>query len=241
MYSLDGAMHNNGYDGMQFPMPFPDALQEFKVEVSGFSAAGTRGSGGQVNAVTKSGTNQIHGNLFEFLRNYDFNARNFFALQRDTLKRNQYGGTLGGPIVRNRFFFFGGYQGTNTRSDGTPTIAFVPTSAMLAGDFRTFASPACNAGRQINLATPFSRNQINPALYNPIALAIVAKLPKSQNECGAVMYGIVQRQDEQQYVTKVDYQRSASHSRCIRTRPPVCTFPAIRAFQHPARSIENGV
>src|SRR6266852_4394212 len=72
MYSLDGAMHNNGYDGTQFPMPFPDALQEFKVEVSGFSAAGgTRGSGGQVNAVTKSGTNELHGNLFEFMRNYD--------------------------------------------------------------------------------------------------------------------------------------------------------------------------
>jgi len=93
MYSLDGAMHNNGYDGTQFPMPFPDALQEFKVEASGFSAAGgTRGSGGQVTAVTRSGTNELHGNLFEFLRNYDFNARNFFALQRDSLKRNQFGG-----------------------------------------------------------------------------------------------------------------------------------------------------
>src|SRR5712691_9502580 len=169
MYSLDGAMHNNGYDGTQFPMPFPDALQEFKVEVSGFSAAGgTRGSGGQVNAVTKSGTNELHGNLFEFLRNYDFNARNFFALQRDTLKRNQFGGTLGGPVARNKLFFFGGYQGTKTRSDGNPTIAFVPTTAMLAGDFRTFASPACNAGRQVNLGAPFVGNQINPALYSTI-------------------------------------------------------------------------
>jgi hypothetical protein len=230
MYSLDGAMHNNGYDGTQFPMPFPDALQEFKVEASGFSAAGTRGSGGQVNAVTKSGTNEFHGNLFEFVRNYDFNARNFFALQRDTLKRNQYGGTLGGPIVRNKLFFFGGYQGTNTRSDGAPTIGFVPTSAMLAGDFRAFSSPSCNAGRQINLSAPFSGNQINPALYNPIALAIAAKLPKAQNDCGSVTYGIVQRQDEQQVVSKVDYQRSASHSLFGRYIATTLVFPDPYAF-----------
>src|SRR5262249_31741821 len=136
MYSLDGAMHNDPYEGAQMPMPFPDALQEFKVDASGFSAAGgTRGSGGQVNAVTKSGTNQFHGNVFEFVRNYGFNARNFFALQRDTLKRNQFGGTLGGPIIQNKLFFFGGYQGTETRADGSPIVSFVPTAAMMAGDF----------------------------------------------------------------------------------------------------------
>src|SRR5437762_4916682 len=107
MYALDGAMHNNGYDGTSMPMPFPDALQEFKVEASGMGAAGgTRGSGGQVNAVTKSGTNEFHGNAFEFVRNYAFNARNFFALKRDNLKRNQFGGTLGGPFSRNKLFFF---------------------------------------------------------------------------------------------------------------------------------------
>src|SRR5438132_5935621 len=76
MYALDGAMHNNAYDGSEMPFPFPDALQEFKVEASGTGASGaSRGSGGQVNAVTKSGTNQLHGNAFEFVRNYAFNAR----------------------------------------------------------------------------------------------------------------------------------------------------------------------
>ena len=226
MYSLDGAMHNNGYDGSQFPMPFPDALQEFKVEASGFSAAGgTRGSGGQVNAVTKSGTNAFHGNLFEFVRNYDFNARNFFALQRDSLKRNQYGGTVGGPLVRNKLFFFGGYQGTKTRSDGSPTIAFVPTAAMLAGDFRTFASPACNAGRQINLAAPFVNNQIDPALYSPIALRMAATLPRAQDSCGKVTYGIAERRDELQVVTKFDYQRSSSHSIFGRYMATTMKFP----------------
>src|ERR1051325_5396777 len=135
MYSLDGAMHNDPYQGAQMPLPFPDALQEFKVEASGSSAAGgTRGSGGQVNAVTKSGTNEFHGDLFEFVRNYQFNARNFFATNRDTLKRNQFGGTIGGPIRKNKLFFFGGIQGTRTRSDPSDTTMFIPTAAMVSGD-----------------------------------------------------------------------------------------------------------
>src|SRR5213078_2256116 len=154
-YTLDGAMHVDPYEGANHPMPFPDALQEFKVETGGISAGGGMRSGGAINAVTKSGTNQIHGDLFEFVRNYMFNARNYFATKRDSLKRNQYGGTLGGPIVGNKLFFFGGYQGTTTRSDPGTTFAFVPTAAMLAGDLRTFASPACNAGRQFNLGAPF--------------------------------------------------------------------------------------
>src|SRR5438552_363356 len=167
MYSLDGAMHNNGYDGTQMPFPFPDALQEFRVEISGMGAAGgTRGSGGQVNAVTKSGTNEFHGDLFEFVRNYKFNARNFFATQRDTLKRNQYGGTLGGPISKNKLFFFTGYQGTKTRSDPGNSIGYVPTPAMTNGDFTTFASPACNSGRQITLKAPFTNNRMDPSLFS---------------------------------------------------------------------------
>ena len=72
-------------------------------------------SAGTVNAVTKSGGNEFHGNLFEFVRNGALNARNAFASDRDTLKRNQYGGTFGGPIVKNKLFFFGAYQGTKIR------------------------------------------------------------------------------------------------------------------------------
>src|ERR1700739_4387944 len=91
-----------------------------------------------VNAVTKSGTNQFHGDLFEFLRNGDLNARDFFATRRDTLKRNQFGGTIGGPILKNKLFFFGGLQRTSQRSDPVQNIAFVPTAAMVAGDFSTY-------------------------------------------------------------------------------------------------------
>ena len=213
MYSLDGALHNNVYDGSQMPMPFPDALQEFKVDASGMSAAGgTRGSGGQVNAVTKSGTNEFHGSAFEFVRNYKFNARNFFALTRDSLKRNQFGGTLGGPIVKNKLFFFGGYQGTTTRTDPGDTIRYVPTAAMRAGDWTAFTSPACNAGRQIALRAPFVNNRIDPALYSRPAINIAAKLPQPQDECGKITFGLIQKRNEIQAVGKVDYQWSDKHS-----------------------------
>jgi Carboxypeptidase regulatory-like domain len=211
-YSLDGAMHSDPYSGSNHPMPFPDALQEFKVEAGGSAANTGMRSGGAVNAVTKSGTNEYHGDLFEFVRNYKFNARNFFALKRDSLKRNQYGGTLGGPILKNKLFFFGGYQGTKTRSDPGTTISFVPTAAMLAGDFTTFASPACNAGRQITLRAPFVNNQISPTLYSKVALNVAAKLPQAQDDCGRITYGIVNKLNEYQAVGKIDYQWNAKHS-----------------------------
>src|SRR5215813_8431961 len=114
-------------------MPFPDALEEFKVETSSSGAQTGMKSSGSVSIVTKSGTNDFHGDLFEFVRNGMFNARNAFAARRDSLKRNQFGGTLGGAIIQNKLFFFGGYQGTTIRQDPSDLIQFVPTPAMLAG------------------------------------------------------------------------------------------------------------
>ena len=107
-YTLDGSMHNDVYTNSTLPLPFPDALQEFKVETSALPAQYGMHSGAAVNAVTKSGTNQYHGDLFEFVRNYKFNAKQRFAAARDSLKRNQWGGTIGGPILRNKLFFFAG-------------------------------------------------------------------------------------------------------------------------------------
>src|SRR5436309_8142811 len=89
-YTLDGASHNNPFDNGYLSMPFPDALQEFKVETGATGAQNGVKSSGSVSLVTKSGTNEFHGNLFEFVRNGKFNARNAFATKRDTIKRNQY-------------------------------------------------------------------------------------------------------------------------------------------------------
>ena len=128
-YLLDGGMHNDVMNSLNLPLPFPDALQEFKVESNALPAEYGLHASAAINAVTKSGTNQLHGDAFEFFRNGDLNARDFFAPTRDTLKRNQYGGTLGGPIKKNKLFIFGGYQGTIIKSNPPQTIALVPTPA----------------------------------------------------------------------------------------------------------------
>ena len=211
-YKLDGADHNNPYQGSYLSMPFPDAMQEFKVETSATSAKQGGKSAGEVSLVTKSGTNEFHGDVFEFVRNGIFNARNAFAPTRDTLKRNQYGGTIGGPVMKNKLFFFQGFQGTKNRSTPPELFAYVPTAAMLAGDFRAIASPACQSARQITLATPFVNNQIDPKSFSAPAVKFASFLPKTDDPCGKVFYSSPTIDDWTNWITRVDYQMTANHS-----------------------------
>ncbi|HJT87411.1 MAG TPA: carboxypeptidase regulatory-like domain-containing protein, partial [Bryobacteraceae bacterium] len=208
-YYMDGAVYGGG---LNLPFPFPDALEEFKVEAASLSAANGIHEGAAVTAVTKSGTNSFHGDVFEFLRNGDLNARNFFAAQRDTLKRNTYGGVIGGPIKKNKLFFFFGYQANKLRSDPVATTAFVPTAQMLAGDWTAYASPACNGGKQLNLPAPFAANRISPALYSPAALKIASHLPATADPCGKTLFGAVTKSNDQQFLGRVDYQISPRHT-----------------------------
>src|SRR5215467_6264306 len=154
-YLLDGGDHNDTHSNVNLPFPFPDALQEFSVQTNGVSARYGLHPYAVVNAVTKSGTNQIHGDLFEFVRNGAFNARNFFAASQDTLRRNQFGGTVGGPIRKNKLFLFGGFQATRTRTAPPQTTSFVPTQDVLNGDFSTIESAACQtSGKPVSLVDP---------------------------------------------------------------------------------------
>jgi hypothetical protein len=207
-YALDGVIHQDPYNNLSLPLPFPDALQEFKVETSAIPAQFGYHSTATVNAVTKSGTNQFHGDLFEFLRNGDLNARDFFALKRDTLKRNQFGGTIGGPIKKDKLFFFAGYQRTSLRSDGVQNTAFVPTPAMMQGDFSTIASPLCNNGKQITLssAAGFTNNQIPVTSLDKVAVNIAKTIPAPTDACGRTLYGQVANQDEDLVAARMDYQ-----------------------------------
>ena len=218
-YLLDGAMHNNPQNNLNLPLPFPDALQEFSVATSGLSAQNGVHAGASVNAVTRSGTNAYHGNAFEFVRDKRFNATEVFAAlgpdgrrRDDGLRRNQYGGTLGGPIVRDRLFFFGGYQGTMLRQTPTDLTARVPTAAMLAGDFSAFASPACNGGRQIALRAPFVNNRIDPSLFSPAAVNLAKRLPSSTDPCGEITYSRTLDNDEWQAVSRIDLQAGGNNS-----------------------------
>ena len=240
-YMLDGATHNNPYDNLNLPLPFPDALQEFRLETSSTTASNGVHSSASVNAVTKSGTNSFHGDLFEFVRNHNFNATNRFNAVNattgkradDGLSRHQYGGTFGGPLKTDRLFFFGGFQGTRLRETPADLFAFVPTAAMLAGDFTQYASPACTGtAAGATLRGPFVGNRIDPARFSPAALQIASHLPTTTDPCGRFNYSRSRPQDEQQYIGKVDLQLTPNHSvfgRVIETRvkwtPPLQLQP----------------
>jgi Carboxypeptidase regulatory-like domain len=228
-YSLDGASHLNFLSGTTMPVAFPDAVQEFKAESSGQSAQ--HGAATSVSVVTRSGSNEIHGDLFEFLRNDGFgSAREYFAKGASTYKRNQFGGTLGGPIVKNKLFYFAGFQGTLARLNPGNSTSTVPTAAVLAGDWTTFASPACNAGAQktlkggtinnlTNANAVFTGNRIDPSFYIPQSLYIANKVLDTlgpagitPNQCGVVTYNTPADENDYQGTAKVDYQLSDKQS-----------------------------
>ena len=222
-YSLDGANHNNPLDNRNLPLPFPDALQEFRVATGGLQAGQGMHSGASVTAVTKSGTNRFSGNAFEFLRDARFNSPEHFAPFEDDgttqaddgLNRNQFGGTLGGPIVPNRVFFFGAIQRTRTNRTPTAAEATVPTAAMLAGDFTTFASAQCNR-RAVTLRAPFVNNMLAPADFSPAGLAIAARLPSTTDPCGTLRYQRQQNDREYQAVGKVDINANSNNTFFVR-------------------------
>jgi len=152
-YMLDGVSNMDNYTAATSPMPNPDATQEFRLISNNFSAVYGFSSGGVVSVATRSGTNKFHGGVFEFLRNQDLNANEWDASQRDPLKRNQFGGEVGGPIFKDKLFFFGNYQGTRAVGTGAASETTTPTAQMMAGDFSglvTFAQAQnpgnCNAG-----------------------------------------------------------------------------------------------
>src|SRR5580658_517941 len=216
-YLLDGGDATDAMSNVNMPFPFPDALQEFSIETSSVSSRFGTHPGATVNVVTKSGSNEFHGDLFEFIRNGDLDARNFFSTTGpDTLKRNQFGGTAGGKIIRDKLFFFGGYQGTYNRSNPPQLTTHIPTEAMLSGNFSTIASATC--GKPVQLVNPsggapFPGNQIPLNLLSPVAVALTKYLPvNSATGCGLVTYGIPQTGDSDEYIGRMDYVINEKHT-----------------------------
>ncbi len=220
-YLLDGGDNTDPMSNVNLPFPFPDALQEFSVETSAVSSRFGIHPGATVNVVTRSGSNGFHGDLFEYLRNGDVNARNFFSASHDTLKRNQFGATAGGKIIRDKLFFFGGWQSTRNRQLPTASTTFVPNSAMLGGDFSVAASAACqSSGKGITLLNPlasnapFPGNVIPVGMLNPVAIKTASGyLPvSSADQCGKVGAFIPITGDEDQWIGKIDYAQSAKNA-----------------------------
>lgn len=223
-YQLDGGTFMDEFFSVNLPFPLPDALQEFSVQTSNYAAQYGSNAGGVVNIITKSGSNAIHGDVFEFNRNAVFNARNFFAADRDQLKRNQFGFTLGGPVVipklyngRDRTFWFFGYQGTRLRNIGNTSSAFVPTAANLNGDFSAYLNandpnnPLGKAIRIIDPQTnqPFPGNMIPVNRFDPAALGAAKYLP-SAGGTGLVYYQGRTVQNLDETVERFDHSFSAA-------------------------------
>jgi outer membrane receptor protein involved in Fe transport len=157
-YFLDGGNNTSGLRNTGNPAPNPDAVQEFRVITNSFGAEFGRFAGGVVDVVTKSGTNSFHGSLFEFLRNDKLNANTYGALTKSPLHRNQFGGTFGGPIVKDKLFFFGGYSGLRQRETYFKNSAIVPTDLERQGNF---SQTLDSKGQPVKITDP-STKQLFP-------------------------------------------------------------------------------
>jgi hypothetical protein len=133
-FTVNGGDVENNFDNGTAIIPTLDSIQEFRLLTNTTDAEYGRATGAIVNVVTKSGTNQIHGDAYEFVRNDVFDATNFFDLTKANLTQNQFGGTLGGRIIKSRLFYFGDYQGTR-QTAGVSDLTPVPSTAMRGGDF----------------------------------------------------------------------------------------------------------
>jgi hypothetical protein len=207
-YTLDGGTNMDDLMNENMDFPFPDAVQEFSAQTSNMGVEHGGLSGGALNVVTKSGSNQIHGNAFWFVRNTELNATNFFSRQQDQLKRNQFGFTLGGPFIRNKLFGFGGYQKLTIRQAPGDNRDQSLTAAERRGDF---------SGNRIALFDPlnpgqrFPNNMIPSSRFSPAAVKLLSYSPLPDAE-GFVRYTIAQPENGVQGIGKLDYVHNDKHS-----------------------------
>jgi len=176
---FNGTYFNPPSRNTGFSVPPPDAVQEFRIQTSNFAADSGRNPGANITVVSKQGTNQFHGAAWEFVRNDHLNARSFFDAQKPKVKKNQFGGSAGGPIIRDKAFVFGTAEISTDRSQSSSTGARPPSTAELNGDFsyltgrKQLVNPSDN--------TPFSNNQIPRSLFDQASLTVLKFVPSVAN------------------------------------------------------------
>ncbi len=225
VFLIDGIDNNNYILGVdtnstQAIRPSIDAIQEFRLETANYSAEFGRAAGGVISVSIKSGTNEFHGSAFEFLRNDKLDANNFFSnragLKRPPLRRNQFGGALGGPIARNRTFFFASYQGTVIREPQTRTTT-VPIGRMATGEFgatRIFDPLNVVDG----VRQPFLNNTIGESRLDSVGRRLAALYPPA-NQPAAInnfVANIANSADEHQGDGRIDHRISESDNLFVR-------------------------
>ena len=224
-YMLDGVDNNETWLQTVVIFPSVDSLEEVKLQTSTYSAEFGRSLGGVVNLQIKSGTNNYRGSVFEFHRNDAFDANNFFnnraGREKPDFKQNQFGGTLGGPIFRDRTFFFGDYQG-HRETQGQTFLSTIPTAAMRAGDFsainRVIYDPTTGQ--------PFPGNVIPSGRIDPIARNIFEQLYPLPNTTGRVaasgqvidnyLINPIKEREDDQFNIKVDHNLTPNNRFFVR-------------------------
>lgn len=223
-YMLDGIDNNNvqlAAQGNQAEtvQPSVDAIQEFRISTNAYSAEFGRAAGGVINATIKSGTNEVHGTAFEFLRNEKLDAKNFFDRPdqpRPAFKRNQYGFSLGGPVVKNRVFLFGDYEWTKVRESRTVNNT-IPTVAQRAGDFSALSAIIYDPATYVaspRSRQPFAGNIIPTARLDPVAVKAAAWYPTPQNDSLVQNYlhNPPNQSDVDRWDLRADYNISSNDS-----------------------------
>ena len=206
-FYLDGAFDNSFFRGGGNVIPNPDALAEFRILTSNFDSEFGRYPGAVVNVITRGGTNSFHGSLFEFHRNSAFNAKNYFTTGVTHQVYNVFGGGVGGPIAKDRLFFFGSYQGLRIGQPAVVTSAsiVVPTAAERLGDFRSSAKKPTGTfcGTQYVLC---------PSSLDPLALNVLKYVPMGINGTAvAAQQEASNGVRADQGIGRLDYQLNAAH------------------------------
>lgn len=217
-FLIDGANNFNGVDGGFVLKPPVDAITEFRILTHNANAEFGNSLGSTTNIITRSGTNQIHGRVWEFLRNDAFDARNFFSSTVEPLKQNQFGGTLGGPIRRDKTFLFGYYEGFRNRQGETDSST-VPSVNERKGDFSAlcpegFSGGFCqNPNHQLfNVFTkqPYPNNQFPASSINTISQGLLSLFPLPNSGPNVFTSTQVVRQDTNQFGLRLDHYLAAS-------------------------------
>lgn len=224
VFTLDGADNNNYFSGVvvasnQAVKPSIDAIQEFKMETHNYGAEFGRGGGAIVQVTTKSGTNAIHGTLFEFLRNEKLDANDFFNSGRPQppYRQNQFGATFGGPLVKDRMFYFGSYEGTRIREKLT-RLSVVPTPAQVMGNFAGVAA-VHDPASQLDDGTRarFTDDTIPRSRIDPIASRMIELYPEP-NRSGTqnYLFNPARNRDDDKIDTRFDWRASENHTIFVR-------------------------
>ncbi len=221
-FLIDGANNFNGVDGGFVLKPPVDAITEFKILTHNANSEFGNSLGSTTNIITRSGTNRFHGALWEFLRNDAFDATNYFASTTEPLKQNQFGGTIGGPIRKDKTFFFGYYEGFRNRQGETDSST-VPSLAQRQGDFSAlctagFSGGFCNDQKQqlfnVFFKQPYPNNQLPPVGVpggiNPLSETLLNFFPLPNSGTNIFTSTQVVRQDSNQYGVRLDHYLTAS-------------------------------